>query len=314
MADTDPLLPQPTPRSGDSHPITLRACHSPWKGLNQQMLMGVRLLLVGYLTAVSGISLKWKLENEDGHTKWRIPFQFSTVSFVMLWVYHLLVTLWTGMHLFHPRAADPDAEYYEGHRIRAEIARFLSPSDKSRSPGRRFAFSMFYTTSHVFAFMNTLIYWGVLVPAGHGGFKVPELPNHPHDDQPGNATALYDPNKGLFDEGGIKPFSIINVWTITSLIAATEIFFLNSIRRPTPVAGHIVGVMMMSALYLAWAALGKMVTGHAGLFFLDPKLMGDVPMAVVAACFAFVTMSPGIFSYTYGLIAMRESITANANA
>lgn len=39
--------------------------------------------------------------------------------------------------------------------------------------------------------------------------------------------------KGLFEEDPIKPFSIINVWSITTVIAIIEISFLNSIRRQT---------------------------------------------------------------------------------
>lgn len=40
-------------------------------------------------------------------------------------------------------------------------------------------------------------------------------------------------DKGLFEEDPIKAFSIINVWTITTVIGFIEIGFLNSIRRQT---------------------------------------------------------------------------------
>ena len=40
-----------------------------------------------------GISLKYKLGQEDDHTRWRIPFQFSSVSFILLLLYNLLVTV-----------------------------------------------------------------------------------------------------------------------------------------------------------------------------------------------------------------------------
>ncbi|KAI1504491.1 hypothetical protein F5X99DRAFT_16548 [Biscogniauxia marginata] len=313
MSDTTPLLPRPVnsnPTQGDSHPITLRACHSPWRGINQAVLFLIRLIFSGYLSAVFGVSLKYKLESEDGHSRWRIPFQFSTVSFCLLWAYHLLVTLWTGMHLFVPRTIEEDPEDCHEHRMRTHIIRMLSPPSQANYHGRRFTFSMFYTIAHVFAFMNTIIYWGVLVPSGHGGFRPPNLPHHGHHRGNETETILYDPDKGLFEEDPIKSFSIINVWTITSLIGGIEIFFLNSIRRQTPVAAHTAGVMSLSGAYLAWAGIGKLLTGHAGLFFLDPKLMGDVPEATIAACIAFISLSPGIFSYMYGLIAMRESMTA----
>lgn len=51
---------------------------------------------------------------------------------------------------------------------------------------------------------------------------------------PGIDTALTRCiDKGLFEEGGIKAFSIINVWSVTSIIALAEVMFFNSIRRPT---------------------------------------------------------------------------------
>ncbi|KAI8623668.1 hypothetical protein F5Y19DRAFT_492048 [Xylariaceae sp. FL1651] len=309
-SDTTPLLPQSsgdqTPQ-GDSHPITLRACHSPWRNINQKVLFGIRAMLASYLSSVFGVSLKYKLENEDDHTRWRIPFQFSTVAFCMLWAYHLLTSIWTAMHTFQPNIREPD-EDEQGSMVRNRIARFLSPPHQL-SESRRFIFSMFYTTTHVFTLMNTLLYWAVLVPAGHGGFKFPKLPHHHH--APGNDTAIfYDPNKGLFEEDDIKSFSIINVWSITSVIALFEVIFLNSIRRQTPVAGHVGSVIAASCGYLAWAGIGKLLTDHWGLFFLDPKLMGNVTGAAVAAAAAFVLVSPGIFTYIYGLIAMRESMTA----
>ncbi|KAH9904021.1 hypothetical protein F4778DRAFT_77532 [Xylariomycetidae sp. FL2044] len=316
MSDTTPLLPRSNNPQGqgqaDSHSITLRACHSPWRGISQKMLLAIRLILAGYLTSVLGVSMKYKTENGDKHTNWQIPFQFSTVSFLLLWTYHLITALWTGMHLWSPKEIELDPEECEGHQLRASILRFLSPTDKASTPNRRYAFSMFYTITHVFSFMNTLIFWGILVPSGHGGFKPPNVPHHHHGGS--NQTALYDPDKGLFEEDGIKAFSIINVWTITSLIAGIEIFFLNSIRRQTPVASHAVGVTFLSVAYLIWAELGKLITGHAGLFFIDPKLMGDAPYAALAACVAFVTLSPGIFSYMYGLIGMRESMTAHVHS
>ncbi|KAI5921503.1 hypothetical protein F4810DRAFT_712541 [Camillea tinctor] len=323
MSDTTPLLPRPitinAPRR-DKHPITLRACHSPWRGISQTLLFSIRLAFAGYLSAVSGVSLKYKLENQDDHTRWRIPFQFSTVSYSLLWAYHVLVTHWTGMHLFAPQTIADDPERYYGYSsLRTRVVRLLSPPRQADNSRRRFAFSMFYTIAHVFTFMNTVIYWGVLVPYGHGGFKQIHPPGHSHRGNqtsasimysPSRASTMYDPNKGLFEEDPIKALGILNLSTITTLIGVIEIFFLNSIRRQTPVAGHAVGVMFLSGVYLAWAAIGKSLTGHAGLFFIDPKHMGDFPEASIAACIAFIALSPGFFSYMYGLIAMRETITA----
>ncbi|KAI1820051.1 hypothetical protein F4861DRAFT_546103 [Xylaria intraflava] len=308
--DTTPLLPRSSreqPPQGDSHPITLRACHSSWRIINQRVLFFIRAILTSYLTSVAGVALKYKLESEDDHTGWRIPFQFSTVAFVLQWIYHLITLAWTGLHTFNPSVGEP-IENCRGSAIRTRAARFFSPSHQVSSV-ERLGFSMFYTVVHVFALLNTIIYWAVLVPSGHGGFKLPEFPHHEHT--PSNSTGIfYDPNKGLFEEDGIKSFSILNVWSISALIAFVEVVGLNSIRRPSPVVGHVAGTVVASSLYLAWAGIGRLATDHWGLFFLDPKLMGNSPGAAVAAGIGFIALSAGVFTYFYGLIAMRESVTA----
>ncbi|KAI1434646.1 hypothetical protein GGR50DRAFT_386130 [Xylaria sp. CBS 124048] len=328
-SDTTPLLPQSSreqPPQGDSHPITLRACHSPWRIINQKFLFTIRTILTSYLTSVAGVALKYKLDNDDSHSGWRIPFQFSTVAFVLQWIYHLTTLAWTGMHTFNPNVEEEE-EDSRGSRIRTGIARFFSPSHQVTN-AERLGFSMFYTVSHVFALLNTLLYWAVLVPSGHGGFKPPEFPHHRHS--PGNSTGVfYDPNKGLFEEDDIKAFSILNIWSITALIAFFEITCLNSIRRQSPVVGHVAGIVLASGLYLGWAGIGKLATDHWGLFFLDPKLVGDSQWAAVAGGIGFVALAPAgesyplgasvrvesanvprVFTYVYGLIAMRESVTA----
>ncbi|KAI8956327.1 hypothetical protein F4801DRAFT_595557 [Xylaria longipes] len=312
-SDTTPLLPQssreqaPQAPQGDSHPITLRACHSPW--INQKLLLSVRAILTSYLTSVAGVALKYKLESEDNHNGWRVPFQFSTVAFVLQWTYHLLTLTWTGMHTFEPNARERAEESQSSHVHGRYIARFFSPPNRV-SNIERLSFSLFYTISHVFPLLNALLYWTVLVPSGHGGFTPPKFPHHHHN--AGNSTGIfYDPNKGLFEEDDIKAFSILNIWSITALIAFIEIVFLNSIRRQSPVAGHVAGTVVASGLYLAWAGIGKLATDHWGLFFLDPKLMGNSTGAAVAAAAAFVAVTPCVFTWMYGLIAMRESKTAS---
>ncbi|KAI1365518.1 hypothetical protein F5Y08DRAFT_338629 [Xylaria arbuscula] len=310
--DTTPLLPQserePTPApQGDSHPITLRACHSPWQIINQKLLFSIRLALTSYLTSVAGVALKYKLQTEDDHSAGRIPFEFSTVSFVLLWIYHLLTSTWTGSHTFQRSNSDEDEEPRDSS-AQARIAEFFTPPDQP-STLQHMSFSIFYTVTHVFTFLHTLLYWFVFVPAGHGGFKPPRFPHHHHS--PGNSTAVfYDPDKGLFEEDDIKAFSIINVSTITAIIGLIEILGLNSIRRQSPVIGHVAGTAAASGLYLAWAGIGKLATGHWGLFFLDPELVGNSPGAAVAAAAAFIIAALFIFVWMYGLIAIRQSITA----
>ncbi|KAI0489958.1 hypothetical protein F4859DRAFT_509536 [Xylaria cf. heliscus] len=307
--DTTPLLPQSSREQApqeDSHPITLRACHSPW--INQKLLFSFRTILASYLTSVAGVALKYKLESEDDHSGWRVPFQFSTVSFVLQWVYHLVTLAWTGVHTFEPNARELAEEPRCSH-VQARLARFFSPPHRV-SNIQRLGYSMFYTVSHVFPLLNGLMYWTVLVPSGHGGFVAPKFPHHHHG--VGNSTGIfYDPNKGLFEEDDIKAFSILNIWSITAIIAFIEMAFLNSIRRQSPVTGHVGGTMIASILYLAWAGIGKLATNHWGLFFLDPHLMGNSTWAAIAAAVGFVVANPVVFTYIHGLIAMRESITAS---
>lgn len=163
------------------------------------------------------------------------------------------------MHLSAPQPTHEDPEECHGHRLRHRILEFLSPPRGNSSEFHKYTFSLFYTVAHVFTFTNTIMYWAILVPAGHGGFELPGVPHHNHHNHDDSATIAYDPSKsrppvniwpgthgylsslanstiidkGLFDEDDIKPFSIINIWTLTSLIACIEIFFLNSIRRQT---------------------------------------------------------------------------------
>ncbi|OTA84882.1 hypothetical protein M434DRAFT_377316 [Hypoxylon sp. CO27-5] len=319
MSETNeraPLLPRPVQASGHSHqfaqsdshvdltpsrvlilyerewsdlqqPIYLRVCHSSHRIINQKVLLFLRFIFASYLSAVFGVSLKYKLENDDEHTRWRIPFQFSTVAFCIQWAYHLLSTIWTALHLISPKAIEVNLAECHGHKFRAYTLRFFSPPNTAICGIRRFLFSLFYTIAHVFPFMNTVLYWALLVPSGHGVI-----------------------DKGLFEEHPIKAFSIINVWSITSIIGVIEIFFLNSIRRQTSITGHIAAVMLCSGAYLLWAALGKLITGHSGLFFLDPDLMGETPVPIITGSILFIALSPGFFTYMYGLVAMRETVTA----
>lgn len=53
------------------------------------------------------------------------------------------------------------------------------------------------------------------------------------------------------------------------------------------------GVICCSGAYLCWAGLGKLITGHSGLFFLDPDIMVEMPEAILAACVTFIAISPG---------------------
>lgn len=84
-----------------TQPIFLRAAHSPWRALNQNALGYIRAAILAYLIVTGGMLLDYKIKHrEDEHTNWRIPFQFSTVVWVLLTLYHLMVTVgWKTLQL-----------------------------------------------------------------------------------------------------------------------------------------------------------------------------------------------------------------------
>jgi hypothetical protein len=61
--------------------------------INQRFLTAIRLVISSYLVAVTGVVLKYKLEVNDSHTRWRIPFQFSSITIALQLAYNLQVTV-----------------------------------------------------------------------------------------------------------------------------------------------------------------------------------------------------------------------------
>lgn len=98
------------------------------------------------------------------------------------------------MHVLFPLPPGEDTSACGVHRLKNNLINFITPPSEDTCRSRRYAFSMFYTTAHVFAFMNSIVYWGVLVPAGHGGFKIPSMPQHGHNGtEGGEMFVAYDP-------------------------------------------------------------------------------------------------------------------------
>jgi len=116
--------------------------------------------------------------------------------------------LWAFTHRHHP-ADDEDAA-----DRRSLIRPILDlPSGEQPQPSsKHFYFSLLYTAAHVFNFMNMVMFWAVLFPQGQ--VNIPE-----------------GGNGGLFDGGWLRPFSIVNLYGVTSFIAAIEVIFLNSINH-----------------------------------------------------------------------------------
>lgn len=85
--------------------------------------------------------------------------------------------------------------------------------------------------------------------------------------------------------------------------------------------------MAAAGLYLGFAGIGKMTTGHAPFFFLDEDVVGSKEK-VAGFCTGFVTMaaasefcdrvcdpkrrctdSEAVFSMLYGFVSMRENVS-----
>jgi multisubunit Na+/H+ antiporter MnhB subunit len=82
-------------------------------------------------------------------------------------------------------------------------------------------------------------------------------------------------------------FFHVSKYIVNSVIAASEVFFLSSIKRQEPVNGHLAGLTGVSALYIVWAYIGHGFTDEYAYYFLDPTQVGGkekVAAAIVAFC------------------------------
>lgn len=100
---------------------------------------------------------------------------------------------------------------------RARLLRVMSPPVQRPGDRKRFWFSLFYTTTQVFALISSLVYWAVLVPTGHGYSLDP--------------TRLPVGMLKLFDEARFQSFWALNLWGVTVLIVFVEVMFLNNVKR-----------------------------------------------------------------------------------
>ncbi|KAK4150785.1 hypothetical protein C8A00DRAFT_45899 [Chaetomidium leptoderma] len=235
----------------DYVPITVQVCRSAWPWPDPRALVFVRGAILAYLTALGPILVRNKVA-ENGvanQTPWSILFDFSTISNILQWLWHLV----------------------------------SFPSSSC------FYSSLLYAAAHVFNFINTTMYWAVLVPQGYGNF-------------PAGGGA-----DGTFSHGWLQPFSIVNMYGVTSLIAYTEIMFLNTIKHQHAISSHLLSTMFLLAGYLGWAAIGHTMTGHYPLFWMDPKETGS-SVLVAAYASGFVIMGPAAFAALYGLTSMREKL------
>ncbi|KAK1981765.1 hypothetical protein LZ30DRAFT_749833 [Colletotrichum cereale] len=325
-ADLDDAHGLPTPASYgqiQDHPAFLRACHSPWRCFPQSLLCWVRGGVVAYLTAVGAMVLDYKLRQESPYSNWRVVFDFSVVTFSLLLAYHVLVLGWTYTHLYHPHIEETRTgwEYW--------ALRALSLPHNMASLRHQFYFTLFYTVTTVFTFLNTVVYWFVTLAHDDRGTGEPPQP------QPSGGSAVsymigdslgyewtrledahsdgpHEPFTEIFGKGWFKAFVILNLFGITSIISIFEIFYLNSVKRPWAVGAHTLGVIFFAGLYLGWAAIGKLETGADAFYWLNEKEVGSRE-AVVASSIGFVILAPIMYAFMYGLVGMRENIVRAAH-
>ncbi|EGO59271.1 hypothetical protein NEUTE1DRAFT_40570 [Neurospora tetrasperma FGSC 2508] len=279
-------LPRPNGVVQD-HPIFLRVCHAPWGFINQTTLVVLRGLILIYLTILAPMLLDYKLyKRQDGDSPWRIAFQFSTIAFILLWLYHLLAFCWSYTHLYYP---DIDEEH---NTWESALLRKMSPPEQTITSRNRLYFSLYYTVSHVFAFMNTFIFWAFVVPKGHG-----ELPKERQRGSGDDAGSLV----------GMFPLSLDILLKIALTRLAGDFFSHGCIKRQIPVHTHIIGLVVLLCAYLGWAAFGKLFIGRAPYFWLDPEIVRYREL-MFGYCALFVALGPAFFAFMYGLISLREEL------
>lgn len=274
MSSSTALLPKANKK--DDHPIFLRVCHSPWVSIGQNSLVSLRGLLAVYMLATFLIIINYEIKRTKHG--WLIPFELSNVAYLLQLIYQLTSFIWTFMHLHYPH----HGSQAPSHATR--LQKLLSPPRQHQTTKNRAFFSIFYVSAVTFPHVVSLIYWAILVPRN-------------------DATPVGD----LFGPDWFKPFVTLNKYVVNSIIALIEVVFLSSIRRQTPIWAHIVGLTMLSLLYVGWAYIGKMVTDKYSYYFLDYNQIGWE--YVVVAVFALCALANIFFSVIYGLTGLREMLT-----
>ncbi|TLS23822.1 hypothetical protein PpBr36_09037 [Pyricularia pennisetigena] len=296
----------------DRVPIFLRAAHSPWPCMKQNILCYVRGLLVLLLAGAGGIVLYHKLQhrthpkdekNEYNHSLLQSLFQFSSITFIMMTLYQCMVFGWTFMHFHYPSGG----EGYSG--IKARFLNAAAPPEQRSTSPKPLVFSLFYTISHVAAFMNTFIYMTVLEPNGRGiGQKEKQSEGFSGDED-----KLDKDKKGnndnhriiVIDDNMVRNLALVFLFILPSAVALIEILFLNTIKPPIPLSTHIQAINLFAMVYLVWAYIGMSITGHDPFFVFDPpKLASNIVLAVSS----FVGLASAMFSGMHALISFREAI------
>ncbi|UKZ80309.1 hypothetical protein TrVFT333_008067 [Trichoderma virens FT-333] len=295
--DSTPLLAGSNGLAGPAllqdHPVFLRASHSPWCFIPQNVLVFFRGLILAYLIAAAILVLNYETTQATTETNVRLFFDFAIISGALVLLYFLITFSWTFTHLYYP-----DADEIDGG-IEWWVVSLMSLPRNLASLRKQFYFTLFYFTTVVFSFMNTAIYWFITRPH--------DLENN--DD--GNDGRLFAvaaaPFSDLFGQGWLKAFAIVNLYGITSIIMVIEILFLNSIKRPFTIGAYIFALVVLAGLYLGWAIIGHAATGVYPFFWLDEAEVGSQE-AVTAYCIGFVLLAPIMFIFMQGFVGVRETL------
>ncbi|KAH7473794.1 hypothetical protein FOMA001_g12004 [Fusarium oxysporum f. sp. matthiolae] len=312
--DSAPLLQNadglPSPNVMQDHPAFLRASHSPWSFIPQNILVILRGVVLSLVTAVVILVLNYEIHEQSEFSDWRIVFDFANISLFFVFLYQLKTFCWTFTHLYYPHHHDRHMGGLEGWLIRR-----MSLPKHMGSLRKQFYFTLFYTITAVFALANSTIYF--FITRQH---KSDDASGEPQPEpQPPNGTASHvwapyaektpaAPFTDIFGEGWFRAFIILSLYAFGSSVMVFEILVLNSIRRPWTVGIHLIGIMFLATAYLGWAAFGHLVTNYYPFFWLDKNEVGS-DEAITLYSIGFVFLMPIMYILMQGLIASRESVT-----
>ncbi|KAG5989613.1 hypothetical protein E4U43_004469 [Claviceps pusilla] len=291
----------PAPIIMQDHPVFLRASHSAWRWIDQKALVILRGAVLAYLAAAVSMTGHYKMTEETGKSGLSNLFDFSMISSAMVFVYHLITFSWTYTHLYHPEPAEVEG------RVERFIVKAMSLPQNMGSQRKQFYFNLFYSATTVFSFMNSTIYW-FITRQHDAGAAANFVDSAVNITSMASAMNMPDaPFSDLLGEGWFKAFIMIHLHAANSLLMSVEMLCFNSIKRPLSVGSHMLGLMALSGLYLAWAAIGKSVTGEAPFFWMDEAQVGSKE-AVSLYSIGFVLLAPMMYTLMQGFIGIRESL------
>ncbi|KPM42174.1 hypothetical protein AK830_g4388 [Neonectria ditissima] len=306
--DTAPLLTAinglPGPNTLQDYPAFLRASHSPWRFIPQNVLVILRGLMLAFIIGTGAMIADYKLNEESDYSNWRLIFDYSIICFFLVFLYHLVTFSWTFTHLYYPHQDD----YLDG--IEGWIITAMSLPRNMASLRKQFYFTMFYTAVVVASFVNSVIYW-FITRQNDGEPPEPQPTPAPNAELLWTDTTMVVPDapfSDLFGEGWFRAFVILALYGLGSAIMVTEIFWLNSIKRPITIVSHILGLIFLAGLYLGWAAIGTLITDYYPFFWLDASQVGSQE-AVTVYCIGFILLAPIMYVLMQGIIGIREGLT-----